>query len=103
MELVTLGDYPMETTAKSSPPLPPPAVELPSVSPLMDLLPAAPSITPQPFSDLSLPSAPVYPPLCQFNFCSRCGVIKQGSWFDCEKCNNKLVRILLITFQSDLI
>jgi hypothetical protein len=45
---------------------------------------------PESLSSLSLPSAPVYPPLCQFNFCWRCGVIKQGPWFDCEKCDNKL-------------
>ncbi|KAJ4002254.1 hypothetical protein F5050DRAFT_1558953 [Lentinula boryana] len=39
---------------------------------------------------LSLPSVPMYPPLCQYNLCWRCGVLKQGPWFDCAKCTNKL-------------
>ncbi|KAF5366933.1 hypothetical protein D9757_010843 [Collybiopsis confluens] len=39
-------------------------------------------------SGVSLPSAPAS--LCQFNFCWCCGVIKQGPWFDCLKCDNKL-------------
>ncbi|KIK70603.1 hypothetical protein GYMLUDRAFT_253953 [Collybiopsis luxurians FD-317 M1] len=67
----------------------PPTVSLPrQVLPTMTP-PAIPSV-PESLSALSLPSAPVYPPLCQFNFCWQCGVIKQGPWFDCVKCNNKL-------------
>lgn len=52
-------------------------------------------------STLSLPSVPVYPPLCQFNFCSGCTVIKQGAWFDCQKCNNKLVHPLISPFPQN--
>ncbi|KAJ3851824.1 hypothetical protein EV368DRAFT_42270 [Lentinula lateritia] len=34
---------------------------------------------------IQLPKIPL-----QYNLCWRCGVIKQGPWFDCSTCNNKL-------------
>ncbi|KAH7873691.1 uncharacterized protein C8R40DRAFT_1172488 [Lentinula edodes] len=61
-----------------------------------------PSNVPELSSTLSLPSVPMYPPLCQYNLCWRCGVIKQGPWFNCSTCNNKLcVTCLETTSISD--
>ncbi|KAF5368556.1 hypothetical protein D9758_002170 [Tetrapyrgos nigripes] len=54
----------LPTTPSSSPPTPPPK--------------------PQAMAD------PIFPSLCQFNFCSQCGVIKQGPWYHCGKCDNKI-------------
>lgn len=55
-----------------------------------------PSNVPESSPTLSLPSVPMYPPLCQYNLCWRCSVIKQGPWFDCSTCNNKLVGVTYI-------
>ncbi|KAJ3922230.1 hypothetical protein F5877DRAFT_34317 [Lentinula edodes] len=46
---------------------------------------------------IQLPKIPL-----QYNLCWRCGVIKQGPWFDCSTCNNKLcVTCLETTSISD--
>ncbi|KAJ3721825.1 hypothetical protein C8R42DRAFT_668536 [Lentinula raphanica] len=55
----------------------------------------SPKIPPQvipsvPSPELVLPSVPMYPPLCQYNLCWSCGVLKQGPWFDCANCTSKL-------------
>ncbi|KAJ3908964.1 hypothetical protein F5879DRAFT_1041371, partial [Lentinula edodes] len=68
----------------------------------MPLNQVPPSNVPESSSTLSLPSVPMHPPLCQYNLCWRCGVIKQGPWFDCSTCNNKLcVTCLETTSISD--
>ncbi|KAF8832007.1 hypothetical protein HHX47_DHR1000906 [Lentinula edodes] len=73
------------------------SIQLPKIP-----LQVPPSNVPESSSTLSLPSVPMHPPLCQYNLCWRCGVIKQGPWFDCSTCNNKLcVTCLETTSISD--
>ncbi|KAJ3895140.1 hypothetical protein GG344DRAFT_39484 [Lentinula edodes] len=73
-----------------------------SIQPAKIPLQVPPSNVPESSPTLALPSVPMYPPLCQYNLCWRCGVIKQGPWFDCSTCNNKLcVTCLETTSISD--
>ncbi|KAJ3876844.1 hypothetical protein F5051DRAFT_331097 [Lentinula edodes] len=69
------------------------------------------SLDPSPQNDIPMPLSqaplsedsiqPAKIPL-QYNLCWRCGVIKQGPWFDCSTCNNKLcVTCLETTSISD--
>ncbi|KAJ3867306.1 hypothetical protein EV359DRAFT_34766 [Lentinula novae-zelandiae] len=51
---------------------------------------------------IQLPKIPLQVPPSNYNLCWRCGVIKQGPWFDCSTCNNKLcVTCLETTSISD--
>ncbi|KAJ3731958.1 hypothetical protein DFJ43DRAFT_998241 [Lentinula guzmanii] len=77
-------ESPVKDSTHSAPPKTP--LQAPSSS---DVLQSSPI--------LSLPSVPMYPPLCQYNLCWRCGVLKQGPWFDCAKCTNKLCTTCLET------
>ncbi|THV07447.1 hypothetical protein K435DRAFT_257605 [Dendrothele bispora CBS 962.96] len=61
------------------------------VSSLNDMARTEPPMPQVPRSPSPKPMAsPVFPSLCQFNFCSQCGVIKQGPWYHCGKCDNKI-------------
>ncbi|KAJ3789277.1 hypothetical protein GGU10DRAFT_261076 [Lentinula aff. detonsa] len=61
-------ESPIKDSTHSAPPKTP--LQAPSSS---DVLQSSPI--------LSLPSVPMYPPLCQYNLCWRCGVLKQGPCF----------------------
>ncbi|KAJ4485731.1 hypothetical protein J3R30DRAFT_3697104 [Lentinula aciculospora] len=65
-------------------------IQVPLCDESIQSVPLAPPSDPPESPMLSLPSVPMYPPLCQYNLCWNCGVLKQGPWFDCAKCDNKL-------------